>query len=51
MDYSKLTIAELKETAKTKGLRNVTGLRKQELVELLENVDKMMHRPAVKEQK
>ena len=45
MDYSKLTIAELREAAKTKGIRNVSAMKKKELVELLENVEKMMHRP------
>ena len=45
MDYSKLTIAELREAAKTKGIRNVSAMKKKELAELLENVEKMMHRP------
>ena len=45
MDYKKLTIAELREAAKAKGIRNVTSMKKKELTELLENVEKMMHRP------
>ncbi len=45
MDYNKLTIAELREAAKAKGIRNVSTMKKKELVELLENVEKMMHRP------
>ncbi len=44
MDYSKQTIAELREIAKARGLRNVSALKKKELVDLLENVDKMIHR-------
>ena len=46
MDYSKMTIAELREAAKAKGIRNVSAMKKKELVELLGNVEKMMHRPA-----
>ncbi len=46
MDYKSKTIAELRELAKEKGIRNVSGMRKQELAELLENVEKMMRRPA-----
>ena len=45
MDYKAKTIAELREIAKEKGIRNVSGMRKQELVQLLENVEKMMRRP------
>ena len=44
MDYSKQTIAELREIAKARGLRNVSALKKKELVDLLENVDKMIRR-------
>ena len=44
MDYSKLKIAELRVIAKEKGLRNITGTKKKELVELLTNVDKMLNR-------
>ena len=32
MDYSKQTIAELREIAKARGLRNVSALKKKELV-------------------
>jgi len=45
MDYSKLSVAELRERAKEKGLRNITGLKKKELAELLENVDRMINKP------
>ncbi len=41
MDYKKLKIAELRQLAEEKGLRGMSGLKKAELVELLENVDKM----------
>ena len=44
MDYSKLKIAELRVIAKEKGLRNIAGTKKKELVELLSNVDKMLNR-------
>ena len=44
MDYSKLTIAELREAAKTKGIRNVSAMKKKELAELLENVEKMIRK-------
>ena len=33
-DYSKMTVAELKEIAKEKSI-NVTGLKKAEIIELL----------------
>ncbi|MCR5149550.1 MAG: transcription termination factor Rho [Eubacterium sp.] len=49
MDYSKLKIGELKIVAKEKGLRNISGLKKSELVELLTNVDQMINRPVVKD--
>ena len=41
MDYNKLKIAELRELAEEKGIRNLTGVKKKELVELLTNIDKM----------
>ena len=41
MDYKKLKIAELRDIAHEKGLRGVEKMKKQELVELLTNVDKM----------
>ena len=35
MDYEKLTIAELKELCKEKNMKNISGLKKSELIELL----------------
>ena len=35
MDYEKLTIAELKELCKEKNMKNIYGLKKSELIELL----------------
>ena len=48
MDYSKLKLEELKTIAKEKGLRNISGLKKGELAELLANVEQMINRPVVK---
>ncbi|MCR4838010.1 MAG: transcription termination factor Rho [Eubacterium sp.] len=42
MDYSKKTIAQLREIAKNWGIRNIAGLKKQELVELVQSVELMM---------
>lgn len=39
MDYTKMKVAELRETAEKKGLRDISGLKKAELVELLTNID------------
>ncbi len=37
MNYENLTIAELKELCKEKNLKNISGLKKNELIELLSN--------------
>ena len=39
MDYTKMKVAELRETAEKKGVRDISGLKKAELVELLTNID------------
>lgn len=41
MNYSKLKVSELREIAESRGLRNLKGVKKDELVELLTNIDKM----------
>ena len=41
MDYNKMSLAELRELAKEKGIRGITTLKKGELVELLTNVEMM----------
>ncbi len=41
MDFKNASLAELKDYAKEKGIRNVSALKKSELVQLLENVEKM----------
>ncbi|HBZ02440.1 MAG TPA: transcription termination factor Rho, partial [Lachnospiraceae bacterium] len=41
MDYKKMKVAELRSLAEEKGIRGVGDIRKAELVELLENIDKM----------
>ena len=41
MDFKKASLAELREYAKEKGIRNVSTLKKNELAQLLENVEKM----------
>ncbi len=48
MDYKKATLAELKETAKERGIRNISGMKKAELAELLEKVDMMIKKPVEK---
>ena len=48
MDYTKLSVAELKVIAKEKGIRNITGMKKSELAELLMNVDKVINKPVEK---
>ncbi len=40
MDFENLTIKQLKEEAKSKGIKNVSAMRKQELIELLNQVEK-----------
>lgn len=41
MDFRKASLAELREYAKEKGIRNISTLKKMELAQLLENVEKM----------
>lgn len=41
MDFRKASLAELREYAKEKGIRNISTLKKGELAQLLENVEKM----------
>ncbi|MGN0435532.1 MAG: transcription termination factor Rho [Wujia sp.] len=41
MNFRESSLAELREFAKNKGIRNISTLKKHELVELLENVEKM----------
>ena len=41
MDYKKLKVAELRALAQEKGIRGVEDIKKNELVELLTNIDKM----------
>ncbi|MBR6404176.1 MAG: transcription termination factor Rho [Eubacterium sp.] len=41
MDYTKMKVAELKALAEEKGIRGVNSMKKAELAELLENIDKM----------
>ena len=42
MDFKNASLAQLRDYAKEKGIRNISGLKKAELVELLENMEKMM---------
>ena len=44
MDYRKASLAELRQYAKEKGIRNISTLKKSELAQLLENVDKLMNK-------
>ena len=46
MNYGSMKIAELRDIAAEKGIRNTEGMKKKELVELLENVDLMMNKKA-----
>ena len=41
MDFKKASLAELRQYAKDKGIRNISTLKKGELAELLENVEKL----------
>ena len=41
MDFKKASLAELKEYAKEKGIKNISTMKKSELAQLLENVEKM----------
>ena len=40
MDYSSMTLAELREVARSRQLKSVTGMRKAELVQTLEELDR-----------
>ena len=51
MDYSKLKLDELRTIAKEKGLRNISNLKKGELVDLLTNVEQMINRPVARKEK
>lgn len=44
MDFRKLSLAELRQYAKEKGIRNISTLKKGELAQLLENVERMTSR-------
>ena len=46
MNYSSMKIAELRDIAAGKGIRNTEGMKKKELVDLLLNVDLMMSKKA-----
>ena len=46
MDFKNASLAELREYAKEKGIKNVSAMKKNELAELLENVEKMMSKKA-----
>lgn len=41
MDFKKMSLAELRNYAKELGIRNISTLKKNELTQLLENVEKM----------
>ena len=41
-NYLKMTITQLKEEAKKRGMKNVSAMKKQELVELLDAADRML---------
>ena len=49
MDFRKASLAELRQYAKDKGIRNISTLKKGELAELLENVEKMTSKKPVLE--
>ena len=51
MDYNKMKIAELREEAEKLGLRNISGLKKKELVQLLTDVSKLHSGDTVSEEK
>lgn len=42
MEFKKMSLVQLREYAKEKGIRNISTLKKAELAELLENMEKMM---------
>ena len=49
MDFRKASLAELRQYAKDKGIRNISTLKKGELAELLENVEKLTSKKNVSE--
>ncbi|MBQ7708271.1 MAG: transcription termination factor Rho [Lachnospiraceae bacterium] len=49
MDFRKASLAELRQCAKDKGIRNISTLKKGELAELLENVEKLTSKKNVSE--
>ena len=49
MDYSKMTIVELRTLAKEKGVKSTTTLNKAGLVAALENIDRVDEKPATRE--
>ncbi|MDD6400384.1 MAG: transcription termination factor Rho [Lachnospiraceae bacterium] len=49
MDFLKMSLTELREYAKNKGIRNVSTLKKVELAELLSNVEKMLNKSSTKD--
>lgn len=51
MDFKSMSLAELREYAKEKGIRNVSTLKKGELAELLENVERMTSKSNMSSQK
>ena len=46
MEFKKASLAELRQYAKDKGIRNISTLKKGELAELLENVEKLTSKKA-----
>jgi transcription termination factor Rho len=51
MDFKKASLAELRAYAKEKGIRNISGMKKQELSQLLQEVDMMLaHKAEAKEE-
>ncbi len=51
MEYEKMSLAELKEIAKKAGLKSISSLRKQELIDKLKETEKKSSTAAVKEAK
>lgn len=49
MDFKKATLADLREYAKQKGIRNISTLKKNELAQLLENVELLTSKPSDKQ--
>ena len=51
MDYDKMSLAELREEAKNNGIKSVSSLRKNELIELLKKESKSVEKAAQKLEK